>query len=100
MFCSPLFNPGLAQLLHWFVFLASPSPLLFFYCYLAVLGFCECCRTTKGFVETETQVYLVVATAMLMGFIFGLVFGLLDVEDEQLSNLKAALMREERFVFV
>jgi len=36
---------------------------------------------------------------MVMGFIFGLIFGLLDVEDEKLINLKVALMREESICY-
>ncbi len=47
-------------------------------------------------VETEAQVYLVVTTAIAMGFVFGLIFGLLDVEDEKISHLRVALLREER----
>mgnify|MGYP007037766637 CR=1 FL=1 len=43
------------------------------------------------------QVYLVVVTAVVMGFTFGLIFGLLDVEDEKLSHLRVALLREERY---
>jgi len=62
-------------------------------------GLCDCCHMTKALVETETQVYLVVGTAMVMGFVFGLVFGLLDVEDEKLSNLKVALLREESICY-
>jgi len=62
-------------------------------------GVCACCHTTKALIETESQVYLVVTTAMLMGFIFGLIFGLLDVEDETLSNIKMALMREESICY-
>jgi len=60
---------------------------------------CECCRMPKALIETETQVYLVVGTAMVMGFMFGFVFGLFDVEDEKLSNLKVALMREESICY-
>eukprot|EP00462_Mataza_sp_D1_P000801 CAMPEP_0175092654 /NCGR_PEP_ID=MMETSP0086_2-20121207/2578_1 /TAXON_ID=136419 /ORGANISM="Unknown Unknown, Strain D1" /LENGTH=94 /DNA_ID=CAMNT_0016365531 /DNA_START=464 /DNA_END=748 /DNA_ORIENTATION=- len=54
---------------------------------------------TKPLVETETQVYLVVTSAILMGFSFGLVFGILDVEDEKASNIKLAMMREENICY-
>jgi hypothetical protein len=50
---------------------------------------------TRPLVNTEAQIYLVVATAVTMGLSFGFVFGLFDVEDEKLSNIKMALMREE-----
>jgi len=62
-------------------------------------GVCSCCRTTKALIETETQVYLVVATAMLMGFVFGFIFGLMDVEDEKIANIKVALLREESICY-
>jgi hypothetical protein len=44
-------------------------------------------------------VYLVVGTAVLMGFVFGMVFGLLDVEDETVSHLRMALQREESICY-
>jgi len=54
---------------------------------------------SKPLVDTENQVYLVVASAVLMGFLFGMIFGLLDIEDETVSHLKLALMREERICY-
>jgi len=68
-----------------------------------LINYCTglCCQgpNSKPLVETETQVYLVVASAVLMGFLFGLVFGLLDIEDETLTHLKMALMREESICY-
>jgi hypothetical protein len=52
---------------------------------------------TRPLINTEAQIYLVVATAVSMGLSFGFVFALFDVEDEKLSNIKMALMREERY---
>lgn len=62
---------------------------------------CGQCQSeySKPLVETEAQVYLVVVTAVSMGFVFGLVFGMLDVEDEALSHLRVALMREESICY-
>lgn len=54
---------------------------------------------SKPLVESETQVYLVVTTAILMGFSFGMIFGLLDVEDEKISHLRVALMREQSICY-
>jgi len=68
-----------------------------------LINYCSgvCCQSpnSRPIVETETQVYLVVGTAVLMGFVFGLVFGLLDVEDEQISHLRMALLREESICY-
>jgi len=41
----------------------------------------------------------VVAAAVIMGFIFGLVFGLLDVEDADVAHLKVALLRDESICY-
>jgi len=68
-----------------------------------LINYCTsvCCRSfqNKPLVETENQVYLVVATAVSMGFLFGLVFGYLDVEDEQLSHMIVALQRERSICY-
>eukprot|EP01006_Ploeotia_vitrea_P062257 TRINITY_DN809_c0_g1_i1.p2 TRINITY_DN809_c0_g1~~TRINITY_DN809_c0_g1_i1.p2 ORF type:complete len:258 (-),score=130.22 TRINITY_DN809_c0_g1_i1:84-791(-) len=62
---------------------------------------CGLCQgdDSKPLVETESQVYLVVATAVVMGFVFGLIFGLLDIEDEKLTHLRIALMREQSICY-
>ncbi len=62
-------------------------------------GLCSNDQDSKPLVETEMQVYLVVAAAVIMGFIFGLVFGLLDVEDADMAHLKVALLREESICY-
>jgi hypothetical protein len=78
------------------------SSLKFYFAFLAfkVINYCTTLcwppEQTKPLVNTESQIYLVVVTAVLMGMSFGFVFGLFDVEDEKLSNIKMALMREER----
>jgi len=68
-----------------------------------LINYCSgmCCQgpNSKPLVETEKQVYLVVAAAVLMGFLFGLVFGLLDIEDSVTANLKLALLRDERICY-
>jgi len=71
-----------------------------------LINYCTsiCCRSfqNKPLVETENQVYLVVATAVSMGFLFGLVFGLLDVrgnEDEDLSHIIVTLQRERSICY-
>jgi len=62
---------------------------------------CGMCQSheARPLVETETQVYLVVTAAVIMGFIFGLVFGLLDVEDADMGHLKVALLRDESICY-
>ncbi|GAB5353825.1 hypothetical protein AAMO2058_000067200 [Amorphochlora amoebiformis] len=67
-----------------------------------LVNFCHgSCISTPGraLVETETQVLLIVATATLMGFLFGLVFGLMDVEDKQFGELREALTHEQRLCY-
>lgn len=43
------------------------------------------------------QVYLVVVVAMLIGGIFGCIFGILDVEDEVRYHIRLALLKEEHY---
>lgn len=50
-------------------------------------------------VDSEKQVYLVVFTAVFMGFAFGLTFGLLDVEDESMARLSVAMRRERSYCY-
>jgi hypothetical protein len=50
-------------------------------------------------VETPQQVNIVVITSVILGFLFGFVFGVLDVEDAQLSRLRIELMRDESIVY-
>lgn len=54
---------------------------------------------TRPLVNTEAQIYLVVATAVCMGFSFGFVFGYFDSEDEKLTGIRMALMREESICY-
>eukprot|EP00466_Bigelowiella_natans_P017008 jgi/Bigna1/146993/aug1.126_g21701 len=53
----------------------------------------------KALVETEEQVLLIVATATVLGFLFGLVFGLLDVEDQPYNKLREALVQQEHICY-
>eukprot|EP00823_Brevimastigomonas_motovehiculus_P008146 TRINITY_DN7418_c0_g1_i1.p1 TRINITY_DN7418_c0_g1~~TRINITY_DN7418_c0_g1_i1.p1 ORF type:complete len:241 (-),score=12.04 TRINITY_DN7418_c0_g1_i1:249-971(-) len=55
---------------------------------------CECCRQTKAVVETETQLYLVITCTVIMGLIFGFVFGLFQAADDLTANIQVTFMRE------
>mmetsp|Transcript_83714 Transcript_83714/g.240618 ORF Transcript_83714/g.240618 Transcript_83714/m.240618 type:complete len:233 (-) Transcript_83714:209-907(-) len=63
-----------------------------------VLGFLQV-AVAKPFVESASQVYMVLATSLMMGAIFGFVFGVMDVEDEVSSQIRLALLREERYCY-
>lgn len=60
------------------------------------LGACCGSRSGEGLVENGKQVLLVLSMSTLMGAAFGLVFGMLDVEDYQGMELRDALIQEER----
>merc|ERR1712008_337041 len=63
-----------------------------------VLGFLQS-SVAKPFVESAAQVYMVLATALVMGGIFGLIFGVMDVEDEVSYQIRLALLREEHYCY-
>mmetsp|Transcript_39156 Transcript_39156/g.124477 ORF Transcript_39156/g.124477 Transcript_39156/m.124477 type:complete len:233 (+) Transcript_39156:63-761(+) len=63
-----------------------------------VLGFLQV-SVAKPFVESAAQVYMVLATALAMGALFGLIFGVMDVEDEVSYQIRLALLREERYCY-
>ncbi len=41
--------------------------------------------------------HLVLGTSIVMGFVFGLIFGVMDVEDKQGWRLRDALINEEHY---
>merc|ERR1712048_86749 len=63
-----------------------------------ILGFLQV-SIAKPFVESASQVYVVLATALVMGAVFGLIFGVMDVEDEVSYQIRLALLREERYCY-
>lgn len=63
-----------------------------------VLGFLQV-SIAKPFVESASQVYMVLTTALVMGGLFGFIFGVMDVEDEVSYQIRLALLREERYCY-
>lgn len=45
------------------------------------------------------QVYLVLFTSIVMGAIFGFIFGLMDVEDELIYHMQLTLLKEEHYCY-
>merc|ERR1712007_396979 len=63
-----------------------------------ILGFLQV-SIAKPFVESAAQVYMVLTTSLIMGAVFGLIFGVMDVEDEVSYQIRLALLREERYCY-
>jgi hypothetical protein len=63
-----------------------------------VAGFMQV-SVAKPLVESNEQVYLVLVVSLVMGGIFGLVFGAMDVEDEVSFQIRLALRREEGYCY-
>lgn len=53
----------------------------------------------RPIVESPSQVFLVLSTSLVMGAVFGLIFGLMDIEDQAQYTIKLALMKEEHFCY-
>merc|ERR1712146_412988 len=52
-------------------------------------------KSGEGLVENEKQLLIMLVFSTFMGGAFGLIFGLLDVEDATAGGLRTALMNEE-----
>ncbi|KEP65181.1 UNVERIFIED_CONTAM: membrane protein, putative [Hammondia hammondi] len=63
-----------------------------------LLGFFQS-AVAKPLVESKEQVNLVLCTALLMGGLFGFIFGVLDVEDEVQYHVRLALLREQHLCY-
>lgn len=55
--------------------------------------------TSTPFISTPTQFYLLTSLSVLMGLIFGLIFGVMDIEDAGKYQIRLALMREETWCY-
>ncbi|EZG86208.1 putative membrane protein [Gregarina niphandrodes] len=64
------------------------------------VGFGICMLTsTRSPVESNVQVSLIIAVALLMGSIFGCMYGLLDVANEISYHVKLSLLKDEAFTY-
>ncbi|PFH36388.1 putative membrane protein [Besnoitia besnoiti] len=63
-----------------------------------LLGFFQS-AVAKPLVESKDQVNLVLFIALLMGGLFGFIFGILDVEDEVQYHVRLALLREQHLCY-
>ena len=53
----------------------------------------------RPLVESPNQVFLVLASSLIMGGIFGTIFGLMDIEDQAEYTIKLSLMKEEHYCY-
>lgn len=56
-------------------------------------------QNAKNLVESRQQIYVILCTTMLMGAVFGTIFGIMDVEDASRYQLRLALLKEEKYCF-
>lgn len=54
---------------------------------------------SKPLVESREQAYMVLFFTLVMGGVFGCIFGMMDVEDEMQYQIKLALLREQQFCY-
>ena len=60
-----------------------------------VMGFLRA-SIARPIVESSHQVYLIMSIALVMGAMFGFIFGAMDVEDEIQYQVRLALLKEEK----
>ncbi len=53
--------------------------------------------TTSSMIGSEDQVHLILLTSIVMGACFGMIFGLMDVEDQRGLQLRDALIEDEEY---
>eukprot|EP01053_Blabericola_migrator_P005316 Blabericola_migrator_1__5315@NODE_2727_length_2416_cov_377_103874_g1708_i0_p1_GENE_NODE_2727_length_2416_cov_377_103874_g1708_i0NODE_2727_length_2416_cov_377_103874_g1708_i0_p1_ORF_typecomplete_len300_score28_53DUF872/PF05915_12/1_1DUF872/PF05915_12/1_3e03DUF2407_C/PF13373_6/2_6e02DUF2407_C/PF13373_6/2_2e03DUF2407_C/PF13373_6/8_3_NODE_2727_length_2416_cov_377_103874_g1708_i010831982 len=64
------------------------------------VGFSLCqLNSARSPVDSAVQVSLIVGAALLMGCIFGFIFGILDVANEISYHVRLSLLREEQFCY-
>lgn len=90
----PLFKIPLYSLLGMSVCFAFTFSLMDLLNWL--VGACQN-NDSIALVESKEQVYLVLGTSIVMGFVFGLIFGIMDVEDKHGWALRNALIHEEHY---
>eukprot|EP01054_Gregarina_sp_Poly1_P004369 Gregarina_sp_Poly_1__4368@NODE_2363_length_2231_cov_400_485213_g1505_i0_p1_GENE_NODE_2363_length_2231_cov_400_485213_g1505_i0NODE_2363_length_2231_cov_400_485213_g1505_i0_p1_ORF_typecomplete_len241_score13_62Saf_2TM/PF18303_1/1_7Saf_2TM/PF18303_1/65Nitrate_red_gam/PF02665_14/12_NODE_2363_length_2231_cov_400_485213_g1505_i07831505 len=61
-------------------------------------GLCQL-SSARSPVDSAVQVSLIVGAALLMGCIFGFIFGILDVANEISYHVRLSLLREEQFCY-
>ena len=64
------------------------------YCTLTCSG-----PNARTIIESPQQIYVLTATALLMGCAYGLIFGLLDVEDADLYRLAVVALKDEAYCY-
>jgi hypothetical protein len=53
----------------------------------------------RPIIESPSQVFLVLASSLTMGGLFGFIFGLMDVEDQTQYTLQLVLMKEQHYCY-
>lgn len=67
------------------------------FAYLDVLNMILNYYGSKSIVETQSQIFILVGFSLLLGAIYGFIFGALDIEDSR--NSFVALMKDEQYRF-
>ena len=98
----------------WFVQVNYKWKIPFFallgvsFAFIIIFLFADCinyCALTcprsqpRPMIESTHQVYVLAASAAVMGFLYGLIFGLLDIEDASAYQLAMLAMRQETYSY-
>ena len=67
-------------------------------CLNACISNCQGANS-RPIIESNQQLYLIVASSTLMGFLYGLIFGILGIEDADLYRLAVATMKENSYSY-
>ena len=60
---------------------------------------CRDDQQSRPLIESTSQIFLILGSSVLMGFLFGFVFGMLDVEDARISHLRVSILRDQSICY-
>eukprot|EP00826_Nyctotherus_ovalis_P058410 TRINITY_DN8025_c0_g1_i10.p1 TRINITY_DN8025_c0_g1~~TRINITY_DN8025_c0_g1_i10.p1 ORF type:complete len:236 (+),score=40.82 TRINITY_DN8025_c0_g1_i10:23-730(+) len=85
----------------FFAFLGVSLTFIVLFLFVDCINCCagSCNTNSRAIIEDSKQTYLIAASAVLMGFLYGLIFGILDLEDVELYRLAVMAMKDESYCY-
>lgn len=56
-------------------------------------------ETGTPIISSNQQIYLLTFGSILMGFLYGIIFGILDIQDADIFRMKVVAMKDQRYCY-